>query len=651
MPGHRRRRTQPVAVRPRNSRRRRCGRERGAFGADAGDAARRARARVARRASRADAARPRRPDAAGARRRGPRDSDFRDWSPRLQRAGCAEAAEVTDKLNRRTRILLGTLAAQRRRRGDALFTLRRRRRAPTAGERALVPHAEAATAGRLGSALRTIRGCAGLQPDAGGSALPVHGLDKVDTWPCYVRAGDRGSPGSSPRERHPGRCAAGLDALGADRGDCSALTPTRRRSCDALAMPGDRTCVLGTRVGVAVRWRPCPSGSSGSGPAERGRPLGMSGRGRPDPGARRPIACGRARSRSSSARPTCSRPASRCTQAIADGQLHSTDSLGTAGHRQDHARAPDRRSLRRAVHRALGGAGRHQGHPRRGRAGASRRAADGRPTVLFLDEVHRFNKAQQDAFLPHVEDGTLTFIGATTENPVVRDRRRAAVARARVRAQGLSVDGARRRCSSARWPTASAASAARIWRSRLRRWSCSRRRPTAMRAGRLGMLELAAASPRRAAASVITLAQAQEVASGGRRRFDKGGEQFYDQISALHKAVRGTDPGRRALLARAHARWRLRSASTSRGASCAWPPRTSASPIRARCTLALEAWQVYERLGSPEGELAIAQAVVYLAVRRQEQCGLHRLRRGARGRRALRHRSRCRCSCAMRRRA
>ncbi|HVO00471.1 MAG TPA: recombination factor protein RarA, partial [Steroidobacteraceae bacterium] len=129
----------------------------------------------------------------------------------------------------------------------------------------------------------------------------------------------------------------------------------------------------------------------------------------------------------------------------------------------------------------------------------------------------------------------------------------------------------------------------------------------------LGMLELAAGLAAAAGGHLITAAQAREVATGGRRRFDKGGEQFYDQISALHKAVRGSDPDA-ALYWFARmidggcdphylARRVLRMASEDIGLA---DPRA--------LTIALEAWQAYERLGSPEGELALAEAVVYMAV-------------------------------------
>ncbi|MDE2250830.1 MAG: replication-associated recombination protein A [Gammaproteobacteria bacterium] len=239
-------------------------------------------------------------------------------------------------------------------------------------------------------------------------------------------------------------------------------------------------------------------------------------------------------------------------------------------------------------------------------------AAAGHPTVLFLDEVHRFNKAQQDSFLPHVEDGTLVFIGATTENPSF-EIVGALLSRARVyvlkaldaadlavllgraladRDHGLGDTGLGIEPEALELLAQAGDGDAR-------------------RA--LGMLELAAGLATAADGRLISAAQAREVATGGRRRFDKGGEQFYDQISALHKAVRGSDPDA-ALYWYARmidggcdphylARRVLRMASEDIGLA---DPRA--------LSIALEAWQAYERLGSPEGELAIAAAVVYMAV-------------------------------------
>ncbi len=239
-------------------------------------------------------------------------------------------------------------------------------------------------------------------------------------------------------------------------------------------------------------------------------------------------------------------------------------------------------------------------------------SASGRPTVLFLDEVHRFNKTQQDAFLPHVEDGTLTFIGATTENPsfeivgALLSRARVYVLKALAPGdiagllataladveRGLGGHGIGIEPEALELIAQAADGDAR-------------------RA--LNMLDLAVSLAEAAGVRTIALAQAEEVASGGRRRFDKGGEQFYDQISALHKSVRGSDPD-------AALYWFTRMLDggcdphylARRVVRMAIEDIGLADPRG--ITLALEAWQIYERLGSPEGELAIAEAVLYLAV-------------------------------------
>jgi putative ATPase len=238
--------------------------------------------------------------------------------------------------------------------------------------------------------------------------------------------------------------------------------------------------------------------------------------------------------------------------------------------------------------------------------------AAGHPTVLFLDEVHRFNKTQQDAFLPHVEDGTLTFIGATTENPsfeivgALLSRARVYVLRA-IEPADLAALMQRALADGERGLGGAGLSIEPEALELLARGGDG----DARRA--LGMLELAASLVHGGSGGVITIEMAREVAAGGRRRFDKGGEQFYDQISALHKAVRGSDPDA-ALYWYARmldggcdphylARRILRMATEDIGLA---DPRA--------LSIALEAWQAYERLGSPEGELAIAEAVVYMAV-------------------------------------
>jgi len=239
-------------------------------------------------------------------------------------------------------------------------------------------------------------------------------------------------------------------------------------------------------------------------------------------------------------------------------------------------------------------------------------AEQGKPTVLFVDEVHRFNKAQQDGFLPYVEDGTLTFIGATTENPSF-EVISALLSRARVYVlKSLSVADLAGLIQRALADTERGlgGSGVAIDDDALHLLAQAAD-GDARRA--LNMLEIGAdLAEERAGARVITLAQAREVASGGRRRFDKGGEQFYDQISALHKCVRGTDPDAALYwLARMldggcdpHylARRMVRMATEDVGLA---DPRAM--------QITLDAWDAYDRLGSPEGDLALANAVVYLA--------------------------------------
>lgn len=230
----------------------------------------------------------------------------------------------------------------------------------------------------------------------------------------------------------------------------------------------------------------------------------------------------------------------------------------------------------------------------------------GRRTVLFLDEVHRFNKAQQDAFLPWVEDGTLVFIGATTENPSF-ELNNALLSRARVYVlRSLTEADIRQVLDRALARQAGAVTA----EERALELMAKAADGDARRS--LNMLELAIDLASAADPPVITEAIASEVASGGLRRFDKQGEAFYDQISALHKSVRGSDPDAALYWLcrmldggcdpRYLARRVLRMAAEDIGLA---DPRGH--------TLALEACEVFERLGSPEGELAIAQAVVFLA--------------------------------------
>ena len=233
----------------------------------------------------------------------------------------------------------------------------------------------------------------------------------------------------------------------------------------------------------------------------------------------------------------------------------------------------------------------------------------GRQTVLFLDEVHRFNKSQQDAFLPFVEDGTVCFIGATTENPSF-EINSALLSRARVYVlRSLSQDDVKQVLGRALEREAGDG-AGRVTIDTDAMDTLARAADGDARRG-LNLLEVAV-DLARVGGGVVTEEIALEVSAGGYRRFDKKGEQFYDQISALHKAVRGTDPDAALYWLcrmldggcdpRYIARRVLRMASEDIGNA---DPRALA--------LALQASETYERLGSPEGELAIAQAVVFMA--------------------------------------
>jgi len=230
---------------------------------------------------------------------------------------------------------------------------------------------------------------------------------------------------------------------------------------------------------------------------------------------------------------------------------------------------------------------------------------------LFLDEVHRFNKAQQDTFLPYLEDGTLTFIGATTENPSF-EVISALLSRARVYVlRPLSVEDLLALLHAALADSERGLGDARLDAEPAALELLARAADGDARRA-LNMLELAASLLEAGGTRALTLAVAQEVASGTHRRFDKGGDQFYDQISALHKAVRGSDPdGALYWLCRMLdggcdplyiARRVTRMAVEDIGLA---DPRAFA--------LSLDAWEAFERMGTPEGELAIATAVVYLA--------------------------------------
>ena len=238
--------------------------------------------------------------------------------------------------------------------------------------------------------------------------------------------------------------------------------------------------------------------------------------------------------------------------------------------------------------------------------------ADGRPTVLFVDEVHRFNKAQQDGFLPYVEDGTLTFIGATTENPSF-ELNNALLSRARVYVlKALVVEEVRQVIDRAIEDEQSGLGSQQL---EMPDEACDLLAQAADGDARraLNLLEMAAdLSIKQDGKQVITIDLIKDVITGGVRRFDKQGEAFYDQISALHKSVRGSDPD-------ATLYWFARMLDggcdplyiARRVVRMASEDIGNADPRALQ--LALNAWDVQERLGSPEGELAIAQAIVYMA--------------------------------------
>jgi len=233
--------------------------------------------------------------------------------------------------------------------------------------------------------------------------------------------------------------------------------------------------------------------------------------------------------------------------------------------------------------------------------------AQGRRTVLFIDEVHRFNKAQQDAFLPYVEDGTVIFVGATTENPSF-EVRSALLSRTRVYklrpfdapAFDALLARALPHLGNGALTVEDGAQAAlvQVADGDARRY--------------LNLLEIAF-DLMPLGAERLSLETVKELLEDSTRRFDKGGDAFYDQISALHKAVRGSSAdGALYWLARMIdggadplyiARRLVRMASEDIG---------NADPKA--LSLTLEAWQVQERLGAPEGTLALAQAVTYLAL-------------------------------------
>lgn len=227
-------------------------------------------------------------------------------------------------------------------------------------------------------------------------------------------------------------------------------------------------------------------------------------------------------------------------------------------------------------------------------------------TIVFVDEVHRFNKSQQDAFLPHVESGLFTFIGATTENPSF-EVNSALLSRAAVYVlQPLSEEDLKQIVALARDEQAFPAIES-VAIDRLVAYADGDARRL------LNTLETLAMAAVQEKLAEITDVWLLKVLGERMRRYDKGGEQFYDTISALHKSVRGSDPDAalywlvRMLDGGADPRYMAR-----RLVRMASEDIGLADPRALR--LALDASEVYERLGSPEGELALAECVVYLAV-------------------------------------
>lgn len=241
------------------------------------------------------------------------------------------------------------------------------------------------------------------------------------------------------------------------------------------------------------------------------------------------------------------------------------------------------------------------------------RAQYGRNTILFVDEVHRFNKSQQDAFLPFVENGTIVLVGATTENPSF-ELNNALLSRCRVYVlQALDNEQIAGVIQRALLDTERGFGGKLSISDEALALLVSAADGDARKS--LNLLEIASdfvSLADEGEATIIERAQVEQVITTDTRRFDKGGEYFYDQISALHKAVRGSSPDA-ALYWYARmidggcdplyiARRVVRMASEDIG---------NADPRALR--IALDAWEVQERLGSPEGELAIAQAIAYMA--------------------------------------
>ncbi len=231
-------------------------------------------------------------------------------------------------------------------------------------------------------------------------------------------------------------------------------------------------------------------------------------------------------------------------------------------------------------------------------------------TVLFVDEVHRFNKAQQDAFLPHIEDGTIIFVGATTENPSF-ELNNALLSRLRVYVlKPLSMEEIVSVIERALIDIENGLGSANL---SMAREDIEHLAQTADGDARRALTWLEIAADLVEDGKITRSLLSEVLAGGALRRFDKGGDAFYEQISALHKSVRGSDPD-------AALYWFCR--MIDGGCDPAYIARRmvrmasedigNADPRALE--IALNAWQTQERLGSPEGELTLAQAVIYLSV-------------------------------------
>ncbi|MBT5826006.1 MAG: replication-associated recombination protein A [Gammaproteobacteria bacterium] len=234
-----------------------------------------------------------------------------------------------------------------------------------------------------------------------------------------------------------------------------------------------------------------------------------------------------------------------------------------------------------------------------------------RQTILFVDEVHRFNKAQQDAFLPHVEDGTVFFLGATTENPSFA-LNNALLSRARVYVLNALTDEDLRSVIDKTLSDADKGYAALgiSMSEALKQQFAIAADGDARRL--LNLIEIAVELAQASQLTEITEAIAKEVLVGGVRRFDNQGEEFYNQISAIHKSVRGSSPD-------AALYWFCRMLDggcdplylARRIVRIASEDIGNADPRALQ--ICINAWETQQRLGSPEGELALAQALVYMA--------------------------------------